>query len=184
MFGAGAVGKSALVIKFVKGDFILDYDPTIEDIYDHHINVDGELVNLKILDTAGQEDFKPMRTTYMRQGQGFIIVYAIDDRQSFDEVEFFYHDIKRTRMGEKVPLILCCNKCDLENRRVVSKTEGKALASEIDATFFETSVLSNHNVEEIFREISRQMLNRMTKKPDDRTNETKKTRKNHGCNII
>jgi GTPase SAR1 family protein len=51
------------------------------------LSVDSQNVQLDILDTAGQNDFAPMRTSYMRQGQGFIIVYAIDDRSSFEEAE-------------------------------------------------------------------------------------------------
>jgi small GTP-binding protein len=68
VFGAGAVGKSALTIQFVQGYFITDYDPTIEDSYKRVLAVDNENIQLDILDTAGQNDFAPMRTSYMRQG--------------------------------------------------------------------------------------------------------------------
>lgn len=150
VFGAGAVGKSALTIQFVQGYFITDYDPTIEDSYKRVLLVDNENVQLDILDTAGQDDFAPMRTSYMRQGKGFIIVYAIDDRASFEEAEVFHHDLTRTKGTQNVPVVLCGNKCDLEDKRVVSKTEGEELAAKLNADFYETSALANINIENAF----------------------------------
>jgi small GTP-binding protein len=151
VFGAGAVGKSALTIQFVQGYFITDYDPTIEDSYKRVLAVDNENVQLDILDTAGQDDFAPMRTSYMRQGKGFIIVYAIDDRASFEEVEVFHRDLTRTKGTSNVPVVICGNKCDLEEKRVVSKAEGEELASKLSAIFFETSALANINIENAFK---------------------------------
>jgi small GTP-binding protein len=151
VFGAGAVGKSALTIQFVQGYFITDYDPTIEDSYKRVLAVDNENVQLDILDTAGQDDFAPMRTSYMRQGKGFIIVYAIDDRASFEEVEVFHRDLTRTKGTSNVPVVICGNKCDLEDKRVVSKAEGEELAAKLTSTFFETSALANINIENAFK---------------------------------
>ncbi|KAH0795074.1 small GTP-binding protein [Histomonas meleagridis] len=157
VFGAGAVGKSALTIQFVQGYFITDYDPTIEDSYKRVLLVDNENVQLDILDTAGQDDFAPMRTSYMRQGKGFIIVYAIDDRASFEEAEAFYRDLSRTKGTSNVPVVLCGNKCDLEDKRVVSKTEGEELAQKLGATFYETSALANINIENAFTALVRKI---------------------------
>jgi small GTP-binding protein len=151
VFGAGAVGKSAITIQFVQGCFIPDYDPTLEDSYKRVLAVDNENIQLDILDTAGQDDFIPMRTLYMRQGKGFIIVYAIDDRASFEEVEVFHRDLTRTKGTNNVPVVICGNKCDLEDKRVVSKAEGDELASKLNATFFETSALANINIENAFK---------------------------------
>ena len=155
VFGAGAVGKSALTIQFVQGYFITDYDPTIEDSYKRVLQVDGENIQLDILDTAGQDDFAPMRTSYMRQGKGFIIVYAIDDRASFEEVEVFHRDLVRTKNMNKVPCVFCGNKCDLEDKRVVSKDEGTELADRLGGQFFETSALANVNIENAFTALIR-----------------------------
>jgi small GTP-binding protein len=157
VFGAGAVGKSALTIQFVQGYFITDYDPTIEDSYKRVLSVDNNNVQLDILDTAGQDDFAPMRTSYMRQGKGFIIVYAIDDRASFEEVEVFHRDLVRTKGTSGVPIVICGNKCDLEDKRVVSKTEGEEFAEKVGATFFETSALANINIENAFKALVKEV---------------------------
>jgi small GTP-binding protein len=157
VFGAGAVGKSALTIQFVQGYFITDYDPTIEDSYKRVLAVDGENIQLDILDTAGQDDFAPMRTSYMRQGKGFIIVYAIDDRASFEEAEVFHRDLTRTKGTTNVPVVICGNKCDLEDKRVVSKQEGEELAGKLSGIFFETSALANINIENAFKALVKEI---------------------------
>jgi small GTP-binding protein len=162
VFGVGGVGKSALTIQFVQGYFITDYNPTIEDSYKRVLAVDGEniqldIFQLDILDTAGQDDFAPIRTSYMRQGKGFIIVYAIDDRASFEEVEVFHRDLTRTKGTTNVPVVICGNKCDLEDKRVVSKQEGEELAGKLSGIFFETSALANINIENAFRALVKEI---------------------------
>ncbi|ELP89707.1 hypothetical protein EIN_454370, partial [Entamoeba invadens IP1] len=83
ILGSGAVGKSAITIQLVSGQFIQIYDPTIEDSYKTSISVDGEIVPLDILDTAGQEEYSALRDQYMRSGDGYIIVYSITSTSSF-----------------------------------------------------------------------------------------------------
>jgi small GTP-binding protein len=184
VFGSGAVGKSALTIQFVQGYFISDYDPTIEDSYKQCLAVDGETIQLDILDTSGQDDFAPMRNSYMRQGKGFIIVYAIDDRGSFDEVEEFYRNLVRTKGPSNIPLVICGNKCDLKDQRVVSKVEGEELALKLSAVFLETSARENLNIEAMFRALVKEIRSQEDPKKPSGSNETstkkikgKKTRK-------
>jgi len=167
VFGAGAVGKSALTIQFVQGQFITDYDPTIEDSYKRPLNVDGENCQLDITDTAGQDDFAAMRTSYMRQGKGFILVYAIDDRASFEEVEVFHRELIRTKSAQSVPCVICGNKCDLEDRRVVSKAEGEELANKLRCKFFETSALANVHIEDAFTTLIRDIKKESMPQPVD-----------------
>jgi small GTP-binding protein len=187
VFGAGAVGKSALTIQFVQGYFITDYDPTIEDSYKRVLAVDNENIQLDILDTAGQDDFAPMRTSYMRQGKGFIIVYAIDDRASFEEVEVFHRDLTRTKGTTNVPVVICGNKCDLEDKRVVSKAEGEELASKLAAQFYETSALANINIENAFKTLvkeTRKQSGGGSAAPAAGGDGSPKKKKKGGCDLI
>jgi small GTP-binding protein len=186
VFGAGAVGKSALTIQFVQGYFITDYDPTIEDSYKRVLMVDTENVQLDILDTAGQDDFAPMRTSYMRQGKGFIIVYAINDRVSFEEAEVFHRNLVRTKGTSAIPVVLCGNKCDLEEQRVVSKTEGAELATKLNATFFETSALANINLENAFKTLVKAVRQNGTPAPlvSESSKPNEKTKKKRKCLLL
>ena len=99
VLGSGGVGKSALTVKFVSGTFMEKYDPTIEDFYRKEIEVDGAPSVLEILDTAGTEQFASMRDLYIKNGQGFVIVYSITSLQTFQDIK----TMKRTnRSGERI----------------------------------------------------------------------------------
>lgn len=76
-----------------------------------------------MLDTAGQEEYSAMREQYMRTGEGFLLVYSITSRQSFEEIVTFQQQILRVKDKDYFPIIVVGNKCDLEGERQVS-TEG------------------------------------------------------------
>uniref|UniRef100_A0ABI7ZNU5 RAS related n=1 Tax=Felis catus TaxID=9685 RepID=A0ABI7ZNU5_FELCA len=120
--GGGGVGKSALTIQFIQSYFVSDYDPTIEDSYTKICTVDGVPARLDILDTAGQEEFGAMREQYMRAGHGFLLVFAINDRQSFNEVGKLFTQILRVKDRDDFPIVLVGNKADLETQRQVWDT--------------------------------------------------------------
>jgi small GTP-binding protein len=157
LFGGMNVGKSALIIQFVQGYFAPDCDPTFEYSDKRILAVDNENVQLDIIDCGGAEDFPPLRTFYMRQCKGFILVYAIDDRTLLEVVEIFHRDLIRTKGTNEIPIVLCGNKCDLEEKRVVSKTEGEELSQRLNASFFETSALANINIENAFKNLVKQI---------------------------
>jgi len=155
--GGGGVGKSALTIQLIQNHFIDEYDPTIEDSYRKQVTIDEETCLLDILDTAGQEEYSAMRDQYMRTGQGFILVYAITSRSSFDEIASFRDQILRVKDKDKVPMVLVGNKCDLETERQVTTGEGGDLARSFGAPFFESSAKTRVNVEECFYQLVREI---------------------------
>jgi GTPase KRas protein len=164
ILGGGAVGKSSLTMMFLQHHFIIEYDPTIEDAYRKQVLVDDQVVLLDILDTAGQEEYSAMRDQYMRTGNGFMLVYSVADRTSFEECvklrEKIYQIQDKSLADAKddllrVPLILVGNKCDLENERQVSNEEGKELAKQWGCTFFEASAKSRIHVDDCFFELVR-----------------------------
>jgi GTPase KRas protein len=132
-------------------------DPTIEDSYRKQVSIDEETCLLDILDTAGQEEYSAMRDQYMRTGQGFIMVYAITARTSFDEIASFREQILRVKDKDKVPVILVGNKCDLETDRQVTTSEGMELAKSFNCPFMEASAKTRVNVDEAFFEIVREI---------------------------
>ncbi|KYR00318.1 Ras GTPase [Tieghemostelium lacteum] len=157
VMGGGGVGKSALTIQFIQNHFIEEYDPTIEDSYRRQCQVDEDTCLLDILDTAGQDDYSAMRDQYMRTGQGFLCVYDVTSRTSFEEINVVRDQIIRVKDNEKVPIVLVGNKCDLETLREVTTGEGEELSKSFGCPFLETSAKKRLNVDECFFEVVREI---------------------------
>ncbi|KAK9351770.1 ras family-domain-containing protein [Lipomyces doorenjongii] len=155
--GGGGVGKSALTIQLIQSHFVDEYDPTIEDSYRKQCVIDNEVALLDVLDTAGQEEYSAMREQYMRAGQGFLLVYSITSRSSFEEIRTFQQQILRVKDKDYFPIIVVGNKCDLETERQVSQQEGKRLASFFQCSFIETSAKQRINVDEAFYNLVREI---------------------------
>ncbi|KAL8696694.1 MAG: hypothetical protein Q9224_002663 [Gallowayella concinna] len=119
--GGGGVGKSCLTIQLIQSHFVDEYDPTIEDSYRKQCVIDEEVALLDVLDTAGQEEYSAMREQYMRTGEGFLLVYSITSRQSFEEIMTFQQQILRVKDKDYFPIIIVGNKCDLDAERQVSR---------------------------------------------------------------
>ncbi|XP_033097688.1 ras-related protein M-Ras-like [Anneissia japonica] len=154
--GDGGVGKSAITIQFFQKMFVEDYDPTIEDSYMQHEEVDGEWCMLDVLDTAGQEEFSAMREQYMRTGGGFLLVYSVTDRASFENIVGFHAQILRVKDRDCYPMILVANKVDLVHHRKVSKEEGQHMASQFGLQYIETSAKNPpQNIDTAFHELVR-----------------------------
>ena len=96
------MGKSALTIQFIQSYFVTDYDPTIEDSYTKQCVLDDRAAQLDILETAGQEECGAMREQYIRTGEGFLLVFSVTDRGSFEEISKFQRQILRAKDRERV----------------------------------------------------------------------------------
>jgi len=116
ILGPGAVGKSALSLRFTNDHFDEDYNPTIEDAYRKRVTIDGREAMLDILDTAGQEDFHALRAVWYRRKDGFLLVYAINKPETLEELDLFYKEISsHYEDGIIPPILLVANKSDIEN---------------------------------------------------------------------
>ncbi|XP_063536780.1 ras-related protein M-Ras-like [Cydia strobilella] len=154
--GDGGVGKSAITIQFFQKLFVTDYDPTIEDSYIQHTEVDGQWCILDVLDTAGQEEFSAMREQYMRKGDGFLLVYSVTDPQSFRNLRRFHTQILRVKDRDSYPMLLAANKVDLVHVRAVSEEAGRDLARALNVPYIETSAKEPPlNIERAFHELVR-----------------------------
>jgi GTPase KRas protein len=158
--------------------FVETYDPTIEDSYRKQVQIDGQSCMLEVLDTAGQEEYIALRDQWIRDGEGFVLVYSISSRSSFQRIQKFHHQIQRvkettlsgspTYPGSPLsashpggfgpaPVMLVGNKCDRVTEREVSTQEGSALAKELGCDFVEASAKNCVNVEKAFFEVVRQL---------------------------
>ncbi|USW56126.1 Putative small GTP-binding protein [Septoria linicola] len=177
VLGDGGVGKTALTIQLCLNHFVETYDPTIEDSYRKQVGIDGQSCMLEVLDTAGQEEYTALRDQWIRDGEGFILVYSISSRSSFTRIQKFHHQIQRVKestsagsptypgsplsqtMGSfgPAPIMLVGNKCDRVTEREVSTQEGQALAKQLGCEFVEASAKNCVNVEKAFYDVVRQL---------------------------
>lgn len=162
MVGSGGVGKSALTLQFMYDEFVEDYEPTKADSYRKKIILDGQEVQVDILDTAGQEDYAAIRDNYFRSGDGFLLVFSITEPSSLGDVEHLREQILRVKNDDKTPLLLVGNKSDLAHeRRAVSHEEASELAlKQWQSCYVETSAKTRHNVDAVFFELIRQVKRR------------------------
>lgn len=93
----------------------------LTDSYRKQCVIDEEVALLDVLDTAGQEEYSAMREQYMRTGEGFLLVYSITSRQSFEEITTFQQQILRVKDRDYFPMVVVGNKCDLEGEREVTR---------------------------------------------------------------
>ena len=136
--------------------FVEDYDPTIEDSYMQHTEIDNQWCILDVLDTAGQEEFSAMREQYMRKGDAFLLVYSVTDKASFMNIRHFHTLILRVKDRESFPMILVANKVDLVHLRQVTQEQGQELANMLRIPYIETSAKSPPiNVDRAFHEVVR-----------------------------
>ncbi|XP_076441355.1 GTP-binding protein Di-Ras2 isoform X4 [Babylonia areolata] len=153
VFGAGGVGKSSLVLRFVRGTFRESYVPTIEDTYRQVISCNKQVCTLQITDTTGSHQFPAMQRLSISKGHAFILVFSITSRQSLEELKPIYDEIVEIKGDmEAIPIMLVGNKCDEVNREV-SPQESAEIAKRWNCAFLETSAKTNHNVKELFQEL-------------------------------
>ena len=176
VLGDSAVGKSAMTVQYVQGFFIPLYDPTIEDCFRKIVELNGKQHVAEITDTAGTEQFIAMRDLYYKEGDGFVLAFAVDSRCSFEKIRETREQIIRVKDSNSFPLVIVGNKCDLPNR-TVSKEEAIKLAEEWGASYFDVSAKNCINVHESFSTLMKKIV--LSRQPI-----TKKQKKNRNCSIL
>ncbi|XP_050351363.1 ras-related protein Ral-a isoform X2 [Nymphalis io] len=157
MVGSGGVGKSALTLQFMYDEFVEDYEPTKADSYRKKVVLDGEEVQIDILDTAGQEDYAAIRDNYFRSGEGFLCVFSITEPESFDATQEFREQILRVKNDENIPFLLVGNKSDLGDKRRVPLDACRERAAAWQVPYVETSAKTRDNVDKAFLSLIRAM---------------------------
>ena len=111
VLGSGRVGKSSIIRRLLKDEFVEAYKATVEDLHCREYEIDGSTIKVDILDTAGHLEFPAMRRLSISTAHAFLLVYSIDDRASFDEVQRLWQQIKEERTGySQLPCVVAGNK--------------------------------------------------------------------------
>lgn len=148
--GDSGVGKSNLLFRFADNIFIEDSINTIGvDFKIRHIELDGKQIKLQIWDTAGQDRFKTIVSTYFRGAHGVILVYDVTNPTSFMHLKGWLEEARKYAPDD-VSLMVIGNKSDMVKAKAVDYATGKEFADSIGASFLETSAKTAVNVENAF----------------------------------
>ena len=156
VLGAGHVGKTSIVTRFLKGTFSESYKPTVEDLHCKDYDINGTIVRVDILDTAGNLAFPAMRRLSITTAHGFLLVYSITDLDSFRELTQIWEQIKEMRANyEQLPCVVVGNKSDDEdNRRVPADEVDDWIRSQgLESAHVVVSAKDDQNVVAIFQKL-------------------------------
>ena len=174
VLGNSMVGKSALTFRFINNKFPTEHDTTIEDSYSIPTRINDYDCQLEILDTAGQDDYQTMLDTWINTCEGFLLVYSIDRKESFEGVKNKYERIKQIKNGQKFSVVVVGNKCDLEDSRQVDKDEVEKYCKNNNLKFMESSALKTINVKESFLTVAQELIKIKFPGKNGETDENKK----------
>ena len=155
ILGSSHSGKTSLVKRFLCGSFSDEYNPTSMDVFEEHYRLDATDVGVsyQIFDITGSDDFPAMRQLAINSAETFVIVYAVNDRKSFEDAKKVKMEILKTKGRGDVPILLVANKCDVDQENhVVSSEEGRMLAKHWGCHFAETSAKLSQNIDNLFTE--------------------------------
>tara|TARA_Y100000590_G_C15704165_1_gene1007935 strand:- start:946 stop:1602 length:657 start_codon:yes stop_codon:yes gene_type:complete len=168
LVGNSNVGKTALTRKFSNKQFTENYDATIGIDYGSTIIKisNSKLIKCQIWDTAGQEVYAPLIASYYKDTSGFIIVFDVSSRKSFNKVKYWLQEIEKHKNHNiNVPKILVGNKIDKYGQRNVTKVEAIDFAHKHKLLYQETSVIQNKNVDKILLMLCDEIYNQIDSLP-------------------
>ena len=158
LLGNSDVGKSSLLLRFVDSLWNDAFVPTIGvDFKVKTLEINNKKVKMQISDTAGQERFRTVVSTYFRGAHGILLLYDVTNKDSFKNLENWLIEIEKNS-SDKVLKILVGNKCDLSDDREIQTEEGQAFAVRNGMEFMETSAKMNTNVSEAFETLGKLMI--------------------------
>ena len=168
VIGDSSVGKSCLSAQAVRNNFIEFYQATVGfEFLTFNLRINSNIIKLQIWDTCGQEVYKSLISNFYRNCSLALIVYAINNRNSYEHAENWLNDLKN-QSNPNVRVFLIGNKCDLEKERVVSKEEGETFKTEkkLDK-FIETSAKTGQNAKNVMLEAAKILYKDYLKAKED-----------------
>ncbi|KII64422.1 GTPase HRas [Thelohanellus kitauei] len=180
MLGIGGVGKTALVQRLHKNIFDKTYIPTVEEFNQKTIVLDGKKYNIDITDTAGQECFHTMLDEYIRNADGFVLVYSVADPCSFDSLKKSIEKVREIKETDNIPMIgificyfkVAANKFDLGSK--MDPTIVEKFQKTFDVPVLDTSASIDMNVEKLFQMILKNILDMKQQTSPEESNQKRR----------
>ena len=157
VIGNYQTGKTSLVKKYINGDFSENQYSTIGvDFRVKEIELDDTNIKLCIWDTAGQDRFMTIVSTYYKTVDGAILVFDLNNKKSFDDLKYWMEELEKNKSNKIVSFVLVGNKCDV-GQHVITDDEIENFVKhfEYKISYFETSAKTGYNIEELFSRIAR-----------------------------
>ena len=159
IIGESLVGKTALITRYTKNTYGGAYLSTVGiDFQDKFLNINGKQIRIEIWDTAGQERFRNIAKNYFQSSNGFLLVYDITKKTTFEKLDFWNEQIN-LNAPKNTKYILIGNKIDLEKEREVQKVDGENFAQKNNIQFYETSAKDGTNVNYVFELLAKEIIN-------------------------
>jgi len=146
VMGYRSVGKSSLTLQFVDGKFVETYDPTIENTFTKNTKIRGQEYYIKLIDTAGQDDYSIFPRQYAIDIHACCIVFAVNSTKSFEVAKLLHEKLLDCIGNPNFPVLLVGNKTDLKDERVIQPDEGQQLAASMNAEYVEVTAKNNNAV--------------------------------------
>ena len=154
LIGTSGVGKTSLVTKLLTNDFDERNLPTVGvEFRTQKITIDGKAIALDIWDSAGQEKYKAVVKSYFREAVGCLLVFDITSPSSFNELGSWLNEFHQYAHPSAF-ILLIGNKCDLEEKRVITPLVAEQFADENKLIYIETSACNGKNVKETFERLA------------------------------
>lgn len=179
--GDSGVGKTSFLYQYTDGAFNNKFISTVGiDFREKRVvyrsqNADGssrrsQRIHLQLWDTAGQERFRSLTTAFFRDAMGFILLFDITSEQSFLNIRSWLEQLKTHAYCDDPDVILCGNKADLYEKRVISEERAKSEAQKYGLPYFETSSVTGQNVGKAIDTLLEQVMTRMTRVVENSSN--------------
>ncbi|XP_076644641.1 RAS oncogene family member Rab27 [Halictus rubicundus] len=165
--GNSGVGKTSFLYQYTDGTFDSRFMSTVGiDFKEKRViyqtaNGRTQRIHLQLWDTAGQERFRSLTTAFYRDSMGFLLIFDLTNELSFLEVRNWLEQLRTHAYCEDPDIILCGNKSDLEDKRVVGEDKARELAEKHGLVYLETSAASGQNVAHAVEVLLDRVMRRM-----------------------
>ena len=151
LIGDSSSGKTNIINRYISNKFVENSQPTIGvEMFSKDFQIEDDSVHAQIWDTAGQEKYNTLTSSYYKGAKGALIVYDVTQKTTFDKIERYIDELK-DNADKNVFMVLVGNKSDLEGNRMILKEEGEQLATKLKIGFFEVSAKTGVGIENLFK---------------------------------